>query len=673
MKKNRLVALAALALSTVGLAACGGGETSSVAPTTSSTTSTEQATTSHITSKLEASYVTGEEVDLAPTLADGWTIKISIQQEGITIVKELQGTKYTFSQIGNYTIIYVATNGTATERLSVNITLTAPVGQTFLSFTGTTYKVDLYEGFKAEIKKVSDNSVVLETTFSYTRSNSFPSFQGSNVLPFTVGEDEVGPVVYIHYEGEFESGLPHVVRSKTVGENGDMVLELDFTSNGVEIKDTVTCSNADWKAKFTSEKVLTFNGLDSVFGPSKLDLYSDGLCSYSFLGQEVTSGRVKYGDNYVVYGGGGEGNSFGGGFWSMSGETVEDFSITINIDGVEYPVSMDATLSLNFTYVFSISAYKRNMNMTSLASEWEPALLGIAAVKVSFNGSQSQVICYDDEEHSVKVFKVDDTENAVATGTWAFNTISRKFTLVIGTTTYDVPMDEDGRLYLEDFSVAGTSISGDYLETSLNWADLFAAQGTKLIDGTGKATYNAVEYDVNFRLFDNNTFLVTAAIGTEEFIDTGTYSFYDNVYTFVGENGQYTSTFADGTYSVAYSFTFNNETINTTIEITPDMVLKATKTLSNGDYTYYLTTYKESGYTDPNYFTVYGFTASQKTAAHSDNGSFALNNGVYTFTSAKNGEFTSSGTGDALTVTYNYLNGQDTVTLTFAYPTAVVA
>lgn len=642
--------LAFTLLGLLSLTGCNNGGNSSSSTGGTSTSDTE--TTSHIRSKLEAQYETGTPVDLAPDLDDGWTAKIRIQQEGITIVNELEGTTYTFTQIGNYTIIYTATNGTETETLSVNLTLVAPAGDTFLTFEGEKVNLTLDKGYGAVVTDKTTGETLLDTTYSYTRSASLGK------TGYTNEENQVGPVIYVKYPDKTEeNGLPAAARSVTIGDDGDMKIHLSFD----ETDDTVVCANADWKEVFNGEKQLTFNGSDSVFGPSTLDLYSDGMCSYSFLGEEVTAGRYN---PETVYGGGVDGNHYGGGFWSFTGTTVEDFKMSLNIDGTDYEVTMDATKKLNFTYTYAISAYKRVMNMVAEPSKWEPALLGIAATKISFSGTKYDLICYDDDTQSAKVYNAGDDKTALAEGTWSFNSISRIFKLKFGDTEFEVPTDEDGRLYLDH--VAGSPVADDYLESSLDWADMFDPQGTKIIASTGEISTIDGE-DISITFFDNGTYLVKGTAESNTLVDTGSYTLINNVYTLTNEAGtEFTSTYADGVFSLTYTL----DSYSIAFAIQPALVMSASTTFTSGDtemtYTYYLYAYAETGYDTACFFQIYGFQAGVDQVRHSDSGSYTLANDVYTFTSAKNGEFSSTGTGDDRTVSYTYQNAGADVTLTFS-------
>lgn len=663
-KKRRAVMICSLLLTMGGLTACNGS-----AGQTKTSEKTEDAV---IVSKLKESYQAGEEVDLTPTIKEGWSYTITIRKGTTPMLSNSTKTSYTFNQTGSYTIVYTAKKGSETKTLSVEITITPKMGDSFLTFTGSNYQMIFYSGSICKIYSKETNEEVLSTEYQYTRSVP----KSATNLVYTFAENEVGPVFYVAVPDKTDATTEMPVSARSVCTGNEYSIEYSYKNDTVDINDTFKLDKSTIDAKLSkNDAILTFNGEDGVFGPCALNLYDDGLCSINFLGTEVTAGRYG-GNTNTVYGGGSDGNRYGGGFWSFSG-TQDDPVLNLEIGKEKYVVTKDATNTLNFTYTYSITAYKRNMNMSSTASYWVPALLHEAATKVTFTGTNTELICNDDVEKTVTVNKIntDGSKKKIQEGNWDFNEVSRAFSITLKdsdgkSTSLKVTESEDGRLNVT-YSNDAESIKDDLLETSLDWENVFPQAAKEVLSGSGNLTTlymgdgttggGANPTDLTSRIvddglftisiYDDHTYMIVGSTASSKgHTDTGTYVFKNNVYTFTSSRsdiGSFSTTYTDGTYSFTYNYPMRGYMNPLTISFKPEVVL--TGTLDGR--TFVLTTQADNRV---EMVANMGDTAY----AHTEVGSYQKNGNVYTFTFEKGGSFTFDGT--TVTGSYKYTSaGQE--------------
>lgn len=663
-KKRRAVMICSLLFTLGGLASCNG--------TTSQSQSSEKTEDAVIISKLKESYQAGEEVDLTPTIKDGWSYTITIRKGTTPMLSNSTKTSYTFNQTGTYTIVYTAKKGNEIKTLSVEITITPKMGDSFLTFTGSNYQMNFYSGSICKIFSKETNEEILSTEYQYTRS--VPS--SATNLAYTFDENEIGPVFYVELPGQTDATTEMPVSARSVCTGSEYSIDYTYKNDSVEIKDTFKLDKSSVDAKLSkNEAVLSFYGNDGVFGDCQLDLYDDGLCSINFLGGEVTGGRYG-GNTNTVYGGGNDGNRYGGGFWSFTG-TQEDPQLSLEIGKEKYVVSKDATNTLNFTYTYSIAAYKRNINMSSTASYWVPALLHEAATKVTFTGTNTELICNDDVVKSVTINKIntDGSKKKIQEGNWDFNEVSRVFTITVNDsegkkTALKVTKSDDGRLSVV-YSNEAESIKDDLLETSLDWENVFPQAAKEVLTGSGNLTTlfmgdgttgggenptDLTSYIVDDGLFtisiyDDHTYMIVGSgASSKGHTDTGTYVFKNNIYTFTSSRsdiGSFSTTYTDGKYSFTYNYPMRGYMNPLTISFKPEVVL--TGTLE--DRTFVLTTQADNR---AEMVANLGETAF----AHTEVGSYQKNGNVYTFTFEKGGTFSFDGT--SVTGSYKYTSaGQE--------------
>lgn len=642
----------------LGLAAC--------------TPSENSGTENPITSTLQTSYEVDKPVDLSATVEEGWTLSIAIRRGNTPMVNKLDGTSYTFKQTGEYTIVYTATKGSTTKTLEVSLSITAAVGDALVVFEGETLQVVLYTGTVAKVYNKATNEELLETTYAYIR-NQKNGADGQSA--------SVEPNFYIYYPGlTEENGLPSTAAS-VKNEDGDLTLSFDYTSNGKEIKDdTLVAAKAKWSEKFNTKKVMSFTGMDSAVRASyTFEMYEDGMCSIFNGGREVTAGRLNYQGSVVPLGGGKEGNDYGGGFWTFSGTQAEP-ELTVTISGVSYPVTKSGTNELQFTYNYAMSSFVRSITLSAPASQWVPALLGIAPEKVTFTGAKTTIICYDDEEQTVGVFNGNNTEKAIQEGNWSFDSITRAFKIKLtgDQGSLSAVTVVEGRLNAT-YTNTGAGIENDLLETSLDWDSTFPKAGVPVITGNGLLTADLSAYGQTMHvenkpftmtIFDNGTYMVQGSVtGTNDHTESGTYTFVNNTFTFTSVSHAdkmqpFSTTFANGTYTIEYQYSFLGSNYPVTLTFAPELVLEGNGGEEGRELNFVLLAYEDGNCA---IFGGFGNTAN----AHTDFGTWTKTGDVYTFNFKTAGTVSTTGTGASISLGYKFTSSGTDYTINLTPAAAV--